>query len=122
LPAAAGGPDDGRSPDGSGVTEKSRLRRYVVRRSAATDPRGFDADRFEVVRFFADLEVPVGAFDVDVGARFVLLLRADAAAFAMRVATPMGWVANRARGWSCAAERCSGSSDTRLDITAWRDA
>ena len=52
-----------RSPDGSGVTEKSRLRRYVVSRSAA-------AGRFGVVRGLAAFDVPVAFGDVDLGVRF----------------------------------------------------
>ena len=61
------------------MTEKSRLRRYVVRRSAAAGDGCFvaepDVDRFDVVRFF---EVRVGN---------VVLLRADVGVV-MRVGYP----------------------------------
>ena len=107
---------DGRSsPDGSGVTEKSRLRRYVVRRSPAAGDRRFDVDRFPVVLCFIDFDVPVGVGDVDVGVRFlpVFAVRVDASV-AMPLATPMARVENppyHAASVRCRIRRNDGAAD-----------
>ena len=69
------------------MTEKSRLRRYVVRRSAAAGDGCFVADRFEAVRFLAGFDVLEGVGDFEVRVGFFVLLRADVGVV-MRVGYP----------------------------------
>jgi hypothetical protein len=81
----AGGTEVWPSPDGSDVTEKSRLLRYVVSRSAASGDRRLEADRFELLRLADCFDLAVCAGDV--GVRVFGLLRAG---FATRFAYPDG--------------------------------